>query len=255
MFLSGLAACQTAPEIPFRHIESKSVSPQFLVQALQERQNEVHNLRSYVKTTVIRKKFKQTMAQIILVQGHHSIRLDILNLFKRPVGVFIHDDTKTLLYLPEENRLFSGWEVWDIMEKMLGTVIDFGEYISVFSGSIPRLEYLDFGMMVLDPGKNFYQIEAVDSATSEKIHIDMDARTLLPVRMIKRTFDRISYIAQWENYKMVDGRPFAHRVVISRPSRGESLIIKYSNPLINKGIPAGGFDLAVRKTQKASVKK
>ena len=55
--------------------------------------------------------------------------------------------------------------------------------------------------------------------------------------------------------KIVDGRPFAHRVVISRPSRGESLIIKYSNPLINKGVPAGGFNLAVRKTKKASVKK
>ncbi len=255
MFLSGLAACQTAPEIPLHHMEDKSVSPQFLVQALQKRQNEIRNLRSYVKTTVVREKFKQTMPQIILVQGHHSIRLDILNLFKRPVGVFIHDDTKTLLYLPEENRLFSGWEVWDIMQKMLGTVIDFGEYISVFSGSIPRLDKLDFGSMVLDPGKNYYQIKAVDSSTSEKVHIDMDARTLLPVRMIKRTFDRITYIAQWEDYQEVDGRPFPHLVVIIRPSRGESLAMKYSRPLINKGIPRGGFDLSVPKAKKASIQK
>ncbi len=233
----------------------QKVSPQLLIQALEKRQNEIRNLRSYVKTTIVRKDFKQTMSQIILAQNHDSIRLDTLNLFKRPVGVFIHNKNKTLLYLPEENRLFTGWEVWDIMQKVLGTVIDFGEYISVFSGSIPRLDKLDFGSMVLDPGKNYYQIKAVDSSTSEKVHIDMDARTLLPVRMIKRTFDRITYIAQWEDYQEVDGRPFPHLVVIIRPSRGESLAMKYSRPLINKGIPRGGFDLSVPKAKKASIQK
>ena len=255
LILSGLAACQTAPETPLKHMEGQSVSPQLLIQALQKRQQGIRNLRSYVKTTVVRKNFKQTMPQIILVQSDHSIRLDTLNLFKRPVGVFIHDDNKTILYLPEENKLYKGWEVWDIMQKMLGTVIDFSEYISVFSGNIPRLENMDFGMMVLDPRKNFYQIKAVDPSTGEKIHIDMDARSLLPVRMIKRNYDRIAYIAQWEDYQTIDGRPFPHLVVISRPSRGESLVIKYSDPLVNKGVPVGGFNLAVPKAKKASIQK
>lgn len=253
--LSGLAACQTAPEIPLDHMASDSVSPQVLVQALKKRQSEIRNVRSYVKTTIVRKNFKQTLSQILLVQAHHSVRLDTLNLFKRPVGIFIHNQVKTLLYLPEENKLYTGWAVWDIMEKVLGTVIDFSEYISVFSGSIPRLEKLDFGLMTLDPGKNFYQIKATDSVTGEKIHIDMDARSLLPVRMIKRNFDRITYIAQWQNYKMIDGRPFPLTVIISRPSRGETLVMKYSDPLVNKGIPPGGFDLAGPKAKQVSHRK
>jgi len=248
-----MVACQTVPEAPKEHMGEASVSPQIIVQALKKRQHEVRNLRSYVKTTIERKDFKQTVLQILLAQEHHSIRLDTLNLFKRPVGIFIHNDKKTLLYLPEENKLFSGWRVWDIMQKTLGTVIDFSEYISVFTGSIPRLEQLDFGMINLDPEKNFYQIEAVDPNINEKIHIDMDARTLLPVRMIKRVYGRISYIAQWEDYEAVDGRQFPHSVVISRPSRGESLVMKYSDPLINKGVPVDGFELAIPKVKKTSI--
>ena len=241
----GLMACQTVPEPPKEHMGETSVSPKIIIQALKKRQHEVRNLRSYVKTTIERKNFKQTVLQIILAQEHHSIRLDTLNLFKRPVGVFIHNENNTLLYLPEENKLYSGWKVWDIMQKMLGTVIDFSEYISVFTGSIPRLEQLDFLTIKLDPGKNFYIIEAVDPNINEKIHIDMDARTLLPVRMIKKTYDRITYIAEWQNYEAVDGRQFPHVVVISRPSRGESLVMKYSDPLINKGVPVDGFELAI----------
>ena len=248
----GLVACQTVPETPKEHMGEVSVSPQVIIQALKKRQHEVRNLRSYVKTTIERKDFKQSVLQILLAQEHHSIRLDTLNLFKRPVGVFIHNDNKTILYLPEENKLFSGWQVWDIMQRMLGTVIDFGEYISVFTGSIPRLEQLDFGMINLDPEKNFYQIEAVDPNLNEKIHIDMDARTLLPVRMVKRTFDQITYIAQWEDYEAVDGRQFPHAIIISRPSRGESLVMKYSDPLINKGVPVDGFELAIPKVKKTS---
>jgi outer membrane lipoprotein-sorting protein len=247
--LCGLVACQTVPEATKEHMGEISVSPQLIIQALKKRQHEVRNLRSYVKTTIERKDFKQTVSQIVLAQEHHSIRLDTLNLFKRPVGVFIHNDNKTLLYLPEENKLYSGWQVWDIMQKMLGTVIDFSEYISVFTGSIPRLEQLDFGRINLDPGKNYYEIEAVDPNLNEKIHIDMDARTLLPVRMIKRAYDRITYIAQWEDYEEVDGRQFPHAVVISRPSRGELLVMKFSDPLINKGVPVKGFELAIPKAK------
>ena len=250
--ICGLVACQTVPEAPPEHMGVASVSPQVIIQALKKRQHEVRNVRSYVKTTIEREDFKQTVLQILLAQEHHSIRLDTLNLFKRPVGVFIHNDKNTLLYLPEENKLFTGWRVWDIMQKMLGTVIDFSEYISVFTGSIPRLEQLEFISINLDPGKNFYQIDAVDPNINEKIHIDMDARTLLPVRMIKKAFDSVTYIAEWRDYEAVDGRQFPHVVVISRPSRGESLVMKYSDPLINKGVPVDGFELAIPGAKKTS---
>lgn len=248
----GPVACQTQDTNLPQHLRYESVSNEYLIQTLERRQKEILNLKAVVKTTVIRKNSKQSFRQFLMVRGTDSIRVDTLNLFRQPVGVFVYNSKRTLLYIPAHNKIYTGWEVWDIMEKALGMVIDFSEYISVFEGNIPRLEELEFGVIKLGPEKKFYQLNAVDPSSNEDVLIELDAETLLPKKMIKSAFGRKIYIAAWDDYKMIGDRAFPHLVIINRPAREETLVLEYSNPMINQGVPADGFDFSIPEAKKNS---
>ena len=252
ILLLGSLACQTQSTNLPESLRYESVSNQFLIQFLQKRQKEISNLKAVVKTTIIRKDSKQIFRQVLLVRGTDSIRVDTLNLFRQPVGVFVYNSKRTLLYIPAHNKVYTGWEVWDIMQKALGMVIDFSEYISVFEGNIPRLEELEFVAIKLDPEKKLYEIKAVDPSSNEDLYIELDAETLLPKKMIKSALGRKNYIAVWEEYKMIGDRAFPHMIIINRPAREETLVLEYSSPMINQGVPAEGFNFSIPEAKKMS---
>lgn len=255
VLLLGSMACQTQPTNLPQHLRHETVSNQFLIQFLEKRQKEINNLKAVVKTTVTSKDSKESFRQVLLVRGTDSIRIDTLNLLRQPVGVFVYNSKRTLLYIPGHKKVYTGWEVWDIMQQLLGTVIDFSEYISVFEGNIPRLEELEFGAMKLEPEKKFYEIKAVDPSSKEELQIELDAITLLPRKMIKSAFGRINYIALWDEYDDVDDRAFPHIITISRPTRGETLVLEFSKPVVNQGVPADGFDFMIPKAESISSSK
>ncbi|MCH8207878.1 MAG: DUF4292 domain-containing protein [Nitrospinae bacterium] len=252
ILLLGSIACQTQSTNLPQRLRYESVSNQFLIQFLQKRQKEISNFKTVVKTTIIRKDYKQSFRQVLLVRGTDSIRVDTLNLFRQPIWVFVSNAKRTLLYIPVHNKVYTGWEVWDIMEKALGMVIDFSEYISVFEGNIPRLEELEFVSIKLDPEKKLYEIKAVDPSSNEDLYIELDAETLLPKKMIKSAFGRKNYIAVWEDYKMIGDRAFPHMIIINRPAREETLVLEYSSPMINQGVPAEGFNFSIPEAKKMS---
>lgn len=245
-----LSACQTSPfSGPSQsaggalspHLKKETVSPKFLFQVLEARQASLKDLKSFIRTAITKKNSTHTFKQALLIKGSDSIRIETLGMFGRSLGVFIHDKDKTILYDPGGNRLFRGKEVWDVMARVVGTVMDFDEYISLLSGNIPHLQDLKVISARLGREKKYYRLDVLDAARHHRFIIEMDAFTLVPARLVKTADGRQVYVVQWEDYREMGGYPFAHRVIISRPLRGEKLEIKFNKPRINSGITKEPF--------------
>jgi len=56
--------------------------------------------------------------------------------------------------------------------------------------------------------------------------------------------DREVYRVYWSDYKKVESLSFAHKVVIK--SKKETLLLKYSDVMINQGIASDAFSFAVK---------
>ena len=238
-----LTACETLP--PPRPVEPPA---QFLTldeisQQLTTRQDGIHNVKSMVKSMVKTREINHNLKQVLLVDGETSLRLDTLNLFSQPVSVLISDQTQILLYDTKSNKLYRNREVWDIMFRMFGTVFDFREYVSVFSGKIPRLTSLNLKDVRWDPKTGNYRINAIDSERNDQLEIEVDSKTILPVQLVKWESGKRVYAVQWEDYQKVEEHLFPHTITVQRLLIGDELAMKFNNPLINQGVPEDAFQL------------
>ncbi len=244
--LAGLlTACETLPSLkPIEH-PTELLALDEVSQALTARQNAIHNLKSMVKTRIKTREDNQNIKQVLLIDEDASLRLDTLSLFGQPVGVLIFDRKNILLYDTDSNKLYRDTEVWDIMVRMFGTVFDFREYISVFSGKIPRLAALTLKDLRWSTETGNYHVSAVDTELGEQLEIEVDPKSLLPVRLIKRKDGKQMYRVQWDDYQKVEELQFPQTITLQRPLRGDEMVMKFNNPLINRGIPEGAFQLNI----------
>jgi outer membrane lipoprotein-sorting protein len=245
-FLAGaLTACGTLPppkpvEPPAQFLTLDEISHQ-----LTTRQAGIRNVKSMVKSAIKTPKNNHNLKQVLLIDGETSLRLDTLSLFGQPVGVLISDQTQILLYDTKSNKLYRNREVWDIMIQTFGTVFDFREHISVFSGKIPRFASLNLKGVRWDSKTGNYHIAAVDSDRNDSLEIEVEPKTILPVRFVKWKDGKRVYIVQWEDYQKVEGLLFPHIITVQRPLIGDELVMKFDNPLINQGVPEDAFQLNV----------
>jgi outer membrane lipoprotein-sorting protein len=239
-----LAACETLPPPKPIPPPARAVTLDEISQSLAARQDAIHNVRSLVKTAIKTKKNNHSLKQVLLVEGDTALRLDTLSAFNQTLGVLISEGDRILLYDTDSNRLYHSAEVWDIMTRTFGTVFDFREYIGVFSGKIPRLAALTLQDVRWNSKTGAYDVSTLDPQRNEQLKIGVDPKTLLPVRLVKWKDRQLQYVVLWEDYQETPGQPpFPHVITVQRPLRGDEVIIKFKNPLINQGLPEDAFKL------------
>ena len=223
--------------------EIKSLSSLF--SELEARKSAIRDVKAFVRTKISGENLNQSFRQTLLVKGDEAMRVDTYSLFRQVLGVLIYRGEKTLMYDPRENRVISGEAVWESMHRVLGTYIDFGDYISVFSGGIPHLSHLQTKVAKWNSDQTVLQIETINQKTGERVDIGIDAYTLLPKSLFLTRGTREIYRVYWDDYKKVDELDFPHKVVIEIKSKKQSIVVSYSDVMINQGISLDAFELAL----------
>jgi len=223
--------------------EIKSLSSLF--SELEARKSAIRDVKAFVRTKISGENLNQSFRQTLLVKGDEAMRVDTYSLFRQVLGVLIYKGEKTLMYDPRENRVISGEAVWESMHRVLGTYIDFGDYISVFSGGIPHLSHLQTKIAKWNSDQTVLQIETINQKTGERVDIGIDAYTLLPKSLFLTRGTREIYRVYWGDYKKVDELDFPHKVVIEIKSKKQSIVVSYSDVMINQGISLDAFELAL----------
>lgn len=238
-----VSACQSVGKPALAHLEQETVSPEFLMQSLLQRQADIKTLRSFIQTTVEKGSFKQSMRQTLVLCDGDAIRVDTFSPFGQAMWVFMHNSGGALLYDNDNNRIYRGADVGNIMEQVTGMVVDFKEIINVFSGNIPRLESHHINRAFLEKEKNSYQLETVNASGLERYEIDLDAEGLFPTKWVRFMDDRRVYSVTWNNYKMVEDRRFPHHINIKNLEGKETLDVYYQSPKINVELSPNTFEL------------
>lgn len=231
-----LSACETGPDTVPEHFQLETITPEYLQAKLRQRQGKIHDLRAYVKTSISTPRQNQTLKQIILMNERNRLRLDTLNPFNQPLTIFIMKGEVTRLFDLKKNRLYQGLEVWNMMHEILGTVIDFNEYIPVFYGDIPRFGYIQWENAKLNEDKTQYIMSGQDPERRTALQVRINAETLLPDSLLKWVGDRPLYSVAWGDYQDIDGHPFPHQVTVARAAQKDQVHLAYSNIVANKGV-------------------
>ena len=236
-----LIGCQPRMEPLAPHYLKDAISTDYILERLQDRAEKIKNLKSFTRTTFLGPKLKQSFRQTLLVQNAKSIRVDTYGLFGQAMGVFTFHEGRTVFLDPKKGKYYSGAEVESIMERMLGTRLDFSEHLRIFIGSIPRLEFLSAVDARLNSDSMQYILRLMDRQRGGEVTIWFSAQTLLPLEMKRKLGGRSIYSVAWQDYAKIGDHDFPHLVTLSFPEKQEIIRVKYKNPVINQGLPAETF--------------
>jgi hypothetical protein len=241
VFLFMFAGCQPRVEPIAPHLLKDSITTGYILKRQKDRIGKIKNLKSFTRTTLLSQKLKQTFRQTLAIQNNQSIRVDTFGLFGQAMGVFTHHQNRTVFFDPTKGRYFSGPEMESIMDKILGTRLDFREHLRIFVGHIPRLEFLKALDSRLNSTQTQYILRLTDIQRGGKVTIVFSAMTLLPTEMTRELGQRSVYTVKWQEYAKVGDHDFPHLVTLSFPEKQETIRVKYKKPVINQGLPANIF--------------
>lgn len=244
-----LSSCQL-PIPPASHLNQRVIGLEDLRKRLVFKQSGIADLKSFVRATVEIGGRKQSFRQALNARESDSLRIDVLNPLGQPLGVYIYNGRnikgqRSVMYDSVRNRIFLGQEVRESFAKTLGMDINLADYISVFYGNIPRLQFLKMTGGTLEGGEDaVYSLTGVDPADKSWMEIEIDAYSLVPNQMTHTSKSGETLHVKWRDYRAINGRDFPHRIVLELPSEGRSLTFVYTNPIINGGISDDSFRLS-----------
>jgi len=243
-----LASCQSGVT-PTSHLNQETISLDDLLKRLIFKQSGLTDLKSFVYTTIEKKDQKRSFRQALVVRASDSLRIETLSVLGQPLGVYIFngrnaEGRRSIMYDPRRNRVLLGKEVREALARTLGMDLNLSEYISVFYGNIPRLEFLKMTGGALSKEESVYWLTGVDPANKSRMEIEIDAYTLLPNQITRTLKNGKTVRVKWRDYREIQGREFPHQIIIEFPSQGERLTVVYSNPVINAGISDDTFQLS-----------
>jgi len=243
-----MLGCQTTPPAPPPQtpmLPAEALSDETVLAVLTKHQGKITSIRSFVKTRIHTPQVKQTLRQSLIARHDNSLRLDTLSAFGQPMGVFIFKPGNTVVYDPDQNRMYTGADVWTMMLEVFGTTFNFSEFISVFLGKIPRYDHLEFRSIRWPQDPRRYVLEAEDVVRKEDYRITLADTLLYPVKMIKYRDGQKRYEVEWENYAWVNQQYFPHKVTVTHVDPADIVTVFYKNPQVNPTIPDESFVLSV----------
>ena len=238
-----LGGCQASIEKVPPHFLKETISPGYIFKRLQNRANKIYSVKSFARTTFIGKEVKRSLRQTLVIQGNRSIRVDTYGLFGQAMGVFIGTSENMQFLDPSKGKVYLGAEVRRILEKLLGTQIDFREHLRIFVGHIPRFEFLRVEKSRLNAHNNQYILQAKDLKRSGKVILNIDAMTLLPLEMTRIEEGQKRYFVKWQDYETIGSIDWPHLVTLEFPGKDELIRVKYKDPILNAKIDPETFKL------------
>ena len=253
-----LSSCQTFVS-PASHLNQQTIGLEDLRKRLIFKQAGITDLKSFVETTIVTEDRKQSFRQALNAREPDSLRIDTLNFLGQPLGVYIYNGRnvkgqRSVMYDPAHNRIFLGKEVQESFAKTLGMDLNLANYISVFYGNIPRLKSLKMtGGSLKNEEKAIYSLTGIDPADKSRMEIEVDAYSLLPNQITRTPKGGESILVKWRDYRDINGRDFPHQIIMELPSKGQSLTLVYTDPIINGGIPDDSFKLSPSGSRQSSL--
>ena len=241
--------CQHRVEEVAPHFFKDLVTTDYILKRQVDRAEKIKNFKSFTRTTFLGPKLRQSFRQSLLIQDNESIRIDTYGLFGQVLGVFTLHENRAVFFDPAKGRDYSGAEVEYLMDKMLGTQVDFHEHLRIFVGDIPRLELLEILESRLNSDQTRYILQLKDVQRGGSVTLQFSAMTLLPFEMTLELGGRSVYSVQWQEYAKVEGHDFPHLITLSFPEKHETIRVKYKKPIINHGLPADTFQLPVLESR------
>jgi len=206
VFLLGLflTACGGLPKP-----KNFSESPVPLLEALDVQRNALNALSAELELDVWKDDRRVKLKQLMAVDQHGRVRLEILSSFGHPITTLTSDGARLMIYDAEQKRFFLGAASARNLERLLSIPIAPADLSALLRGTVPKWVSAD-STVSWNSQRGRYELSQTMASMSQTI--EMEPENFRVRRLERKTDGQLDYRIKLGDYRRSGDVDVPHRL-------------------------------------------
>lgn len=183
---------------------------------------------------------------VFVLDRFSKVRLEGIGPFGQPLFLYTFAEQHFALYLPRQQRVYTGGSTPEPLVRLIGVAIEPGLLPYVLMGDIPLTTWPASGPLTYLASDDLYYWEGSAPPSPWFYRVWLDPYRLLPVRLElaappQQTRLKITY----DDFQQLDGLALPYRVTITQPQTQQEVVWTYTDVELNAEVPASLFQMHV----------
>ncbi len=188
-----------------------------------------------------------TLDQTVFVLDRFAkVRLEGLGPFGQPLFLYTYADPLFSLYLPRQQRVYTGRSTPEPFIRLIGVAIEPGVLPYVLMGDIPLTTWPAPDPLTYLASEDVYYWEGSAPPSPWRYRVWLDPYRLLPVRLELAAPQQPTRLeVTYDDFRQLDGLTLPYRITITEPHTQRRVVWTYTDVERNTEVAASLFEMRV----------
>jgi hypothetical protein len=188
-----------------------------------------------------------TLDHMVFVLDRFSkVRLEGIGPFGQPLFLYTFAEPHFALYLPQQQRVFTGGSTPEPFVRLIGLALEPGLLPYVLMGDIPLTTWPASGPLTYLASDQLYYWEGAAPPSPWHYRVWLDPYRLLPVRLELATPPQHTRLeVTYDDFQQLDGLTLPYRMTMTQPQSQRQVVWTYTNVELNAEVAASLFQMRV----------
>ena len=197
-------------------------------------------------------KKSDSATSAILIKTPNDIRIESYSVFGQSVFFFTSKKDSFSIFVPKENKYFSGANSIENLKKVLPLDVTIDEFMSYLTGNFLKSDSDNVVVKFLED-KKVYKIYYHNADESKKV-IWLDRASLTVTRCaVYNDYGDIKSTATYSDFEKIEGMMFPKVITIKFPEIDAKIDVKYDDITVNSEIKDELFTLEIPRKAKVVI--
>ncbi|ETX02575.1 DUF4292 domain-containing protein [Candidatus Entotheonella palauensis] len=214
---------------------------------LQLRRRTYHTLKGLAELRLKAPKGGGTLDNTVFVLDRFSkVRLEGIGPFGQPLFLYTFVEPQFALYLPQQQRVYTGGSTPEPFDRLIGLAIEPGLLPYVLMGDMPLTRWPAPGRLMYLASEDLYYWEGAAPPSPWHYRVWLDPYRLLPVRLelaapAAQTRLKVTY----DDFQELGGLTLPYRITMTQPQTRQRVVWQYRDVEFNTEVAASLFEMRV----------
>jgi hypothetical protein len=183
---------------------------------------------------------------VVVLDRFSKVRLEGIGPFGQPLFLYTFAKPHFALYLPQQQRVYTGDSTPEPFVRLMGMAIEPGLLPYVLIGDMPLTTWPAAGPLTYLASEDLYYWEGVAPPSTWFYRVWFNPYDLLPVRLeLAAPPQQTRLQVTYDDFQQLDGLMLPYRIAMSEPHSQQQVIWTYTEVEVNAEVPASLFQMRV----------
>ncbi len=183
---------------------------------------------------------------VFVLDRFAKMRLEVIGPFGQPLFLYTFAEQHFALYLPRQQRVYTGGATPEPFVQLIGLAIDPGVLPYVLMGDIPLITWPAAGPLTYLASDNLYYWEGEAPPSLWRYRVWLDPHHLLPVRLeLADPSEQTRLKVTYDDFQQLDSLTLPYRITMTEPELQRRVVWTYTDVELNSEVAASLFDIRV----------